>query len=122
MIEAVEIRTVRLPLRAPFQTSNGASAERELVLVRTAGEVAPALRGVVGHPMAKAAPTRGTGGYLAAKRIHDLAQAHYATDLTAPVTLEADGHVLVPSEPGIGATPDPDLLRTFTVDTWSYER
>ncbi|MFD9940502.1 o-succinylbenzoate synthase [Nonomuraea sp. NPDC059023] len=368
MIESVEIRTVRLPLRAPFQTSNGVSTERELVLariagggaegwgecvaereptyssehsrgavdvmrsfllprllaaeVRTAEEVAPALRGVVGHPMAKAAlelavldlvlrqrgvslaryfgatrtripagvsvgiqpsvaalldvvggfvdegyrriklkiqpgwdvePVRAVrkkfgdelplqvdanaaydladaphlrrldefglllieqplhhddlyqharlagmlttplcldesvvsarsaaaaismgaasiinvkpgrvGGYLEAKRIHDLARAHgvavwcggmlesglgrranialaalpgftlpgdtsasdrfYTTDLTAPVTLEADGHVLVPSEPGIGATPDPDLLRMFTVDTWSYER
>ncbi|MFI9559271.1 o-succinylbenzoate synthase [Nonomuraea endophytica] len=368
MIESVEIRAVRLPLRAPFQTSNGVSTERELVLVRIAGggaegwgecvaereptyssehsrgavdvmrsfllprllaaevgtaeEVAPALRGVVGHPMAKAAlelavldlvlrlrgvslaqyfgvtrtripagvsvgiqpsvaalldvvggfvdegyrriklkiqpgwdvePVRAVrkefgddlplqvdanaaydladapllrrldefglllieqplhhddlyqharlaemlttplcldesvvsarsaaaaismgaasiinvkpgrvGGYLEAKRIHDLARAHgvavwcggmlesglgrranialaalpgftlpgdtstsdrfYETDITDPVTLEPDGHVLVPSDPGIGATPDPDLLRKFTVDTWSYER
>ncbi|GAA0592613.1 o-succinylbenzoate synthase [Kribbella sandramycini] len=102
------------------------------------------------------------GGYLEARRIHDLAQAHgvavwcggmlesgigrranialaalpgftlpgdtsasnrfYDTDLTAPVTLESDGHVLVPTGPGIGAAPDPELLAKFTEDSWSYER
>jgi O-succinylbenzoate synthase len=46
----------------------------------------------------------------------------YECDLTTPVTLDADGHVTVPSGPGIGAAPDPDLLSKFTVDVWSYER
>lgn len=94
------------------------------------------------------------GGYLEARRIHDLAQAHgvavwcggmletglgrranialaalpgftlpgdtsasdryYERDLTDPVILEG-GHVRVPTGPGIGAVPDEDALREFTV-------
>lgn len=94
------------------------------------------------------------GGYLEARRIHDVCAEHgvavwcggmletgigraanlalaalpnftlpgdtsasdryFATDLTEPFVLE-DGHVRVPSGPGIGVDPDADLLARFTV-------
>ncbi|MEV8636377.1 o-succinylbenzoate synthase, partial [Streptosporangium sp. NPDC051023] len=96
------------------------------------------------------------GGYLEARRIHDLARAHgiavwcggmletglgraanvalaalpgftlpgdtsgsnryYATDITEPFVLQ-DGHLPVPTGPGIGVDPIPDLLREVTVST-----
>jgi O-succinylbenzoate synthase len=96
------------------------------------------------------------GGYLEARRIHDLAVAHgvavwcggmletgigrsanaalaalpgftlvgdvsassrfYETDLTPPVLLE-DGHVTVPSAPGMSPAPIPDVLEEFTVSS-----
>ncbi|GAA4093844.1 o-succinylbenzoate synthase [Nocardioides kongjuensis] len=98
------------------------------------------------------------GGYLEARRIHDVASAHgipvwcggmletglgraanlalaalpgftlpgdtsaseryYETDLTAPFVLE-DGHLRVPSGPGLGVGPLPDVLDEVTVSrTW----
>jgi O-succinylbenzoate synthase len=99
------------------------------------------------------------GGYLEAKRIHDLARAHgiavwcggmletgigraanlalaalpgcvlpgdtsasdryYRQDLTEPFEL-VDGHVTVPTGPGIGVDPVPELLAEATTDlhTW----
>ncbi|WP_435743270.1 o-succinylbenzoate synthase [Microbacterium sp. PMB16] len=94
------------------------------------------------------------GGYLEARRIHDLCVAHgipvwcggmletgvgraanlalaalpgftlpgdtsaseryFAEDITPPFRL-VDGHIAVPTGPGIGVTPDPDLLARFTV-------
>jgi O-succinylbenzoate synthase len=96
------------------------------------------------------------GGYLEARRIHDLAVAHgvavwcggmletglgraanaalaalpgftlpgdisgsgrfYETDITEPFVLD-DGHIAVPSAPGLGVTPLPDLLDEFTTAT-----
>lgn len=96
------------------------------------------------------------GGYLEARRIHDLCRAHgvavwcggmletgigraanlalaalpgftlpgdtsaseryYATDLTAPFVL-SDGHLTVPSGPGIGVDPLPDVLADVTSAT-----
>ncbi|RII14224.1 o-succinylbenzoate synthase [Streptomyces sp. YIM 130001] len=96
------------------------------------------------------------GGYLEARRIHDVCAAHgvpvwcggmletglgraanvalaalpgftlpgdtsasdryYRTDITAPFVL-ADGHLPVPDGPGLGVTPDPDVLKEVTVDT-----
>ncbi|GAA2068017.1 o-succinylbenzoate synthase [Streptomyces albiaxialis] len=96
------------------------------------------------------------GGYLEARRIHDLARAHgvpvwcggmletgvgraanvalaalpgftlpgdtsgsdryFATDLTDPFTL-ADGHLAVPSAPGLGVTPLPDVLDAVTTSS-----
>jgi O-succinylbenzoate synthase len=96
------------------------------------------------------------GGYLEARRIHDVCQAHgiavwaggmletglgraanvalaalpgftlpgdtsasdryYRTDITAPFVLE-DGHLTVPTGPGIGVEPVPDLLAEATVST-----
>jgi O-succinylbenzoate synthase len=38
---------------------------------------------------------------------------YFARDLTAPFVL-ADGHLPVPTAPGIGIAPDPDALRDFT--------
>ncbi len=38
---------------------------------------------------------------------------YFARDLTAPFVL-ADGHLAVPSTPGIGIAPDPDALRDLT--------
>jgi o-succinylbenzoate synthase len=38
---------------------------------------------------------------------------YFAEDLTEPFVLE-DGHVAVPTAPGLGRTPRPDLLRTAT--------
>jgi o-succinylbenzoate synthase len=38
---------------------------------------------------------------------------YFARDLTAPFVL-ADGHLPVPTSPGIGIAPDPDALRDFT--------
>ncbi|MTD14489.1 o-succinylbenzoate synthase [Nakamurella sp. YIM 132087] len=95
------------------------------------------------------------GGYLEARRIHDLARAHgiavwcggmletglgraanaalaalpgfslpgdisasdrfYAQDITTPFVIE-DGHVAVPSGPGLGVTPNPEILESVT--TW----
>jgi O-succinylbenzoate synthase len=100
-------------------------------------------------------PSR-VGGYLEARRIHDLAEAHgvpvwcggmlecgigrapnlalaalpnfvlpgdtsassryFRHDLTAPFELE-DGHIAVPTGPGIGAEILPDALDEFTVST-----
>jgi O-succinylbenzoate synthase len=40
---------------------------------------------------------------------------YYAEDLTDPFVLEADGTVRLPSGPGIGVTPRPDVLERFTV-------
>ncbi|MBB2914634.1 O-succinylbenzoate synthase [Streptosporangium becharense] len=96
------------------------------------------------------------GGYLEARRIHDLCRAHgvavwcggmletgigraanvalaalpgftlpgdtsasgryFATDVTEPFELR-DGHLDVPTGPGIGVAPLPDLLREVTVST-----
>ncbi|GAA2289850.1 o-succinylbenzoate synthase [Nonomuraea roseoviolacea subsp. roseoviolacea] len=96
------------------------------------------------------------GGYLEARRIHDLCRAHgvavwcggmletgigraanvalaalpgftlpgdtsgssryYAADITAPFEL-ADGHLTVPTGPGIGVEPIPELLEEVTVAT-----
>ncbi|HEU5159392.1 MAG TPA: o-succinylbenzoate synthase [Streptosporangiaceae bacterium] len=96
------------------------------------------------------------GGYLEAKRIHDLAQAHgvavwcggmlesgigraanvalaalpgftlpgdtsasdryFAQDLTEPFVLE-DGHVRVPTGPGLGVDPIPSVLAELTTST-----
>lgn len=93
------------------------------------------------------------GGYLEARRIHDLAKAHgvavwcggmletglgraanlalaalpgftlpgdisasdryYATDLTAPFVLE-DGYIAVPTGPGLGVEPIPEVLEGLT--------
>jgi len=93
------------------------------------------------------------GGYLEARRIHDLAAAagvpvwcggmletglgraanialaslpgftlpgdvsasgrFYATDITEPWVME-DGHLTVPTGPGLGVTPIPELLEEFT--------
>jgi O-succinylbenzoate synthase len=96
------------------------------------------------------------GGYLEARRIHDVCAAHgvpvwcggmlesglgraanvalaalpgftlpgdtsasdryYRTDITAPFAL-ADGHLTVPTGPGLGVEPVPDLLEAVTVHT-----
>ncbi|MCK2239074.1 MULTISPECIES: o-succinylbenzoate synthase [unclassified Crossiella] len=96
------------------------------------------------------------GGYLEARRIHDLCAAHgiavwrggmletglgraanvalaalpgftlpgdtsasdryYRTDITEPFVLQ-DGHLSVPSGPGLGVTPIPDALAAVTVGT-----
>ncbi|MFF5112096.1 o-succinylbenzoate synthase [Streptosporangium sp. NPDC000509] len=96
------------------------------------------------------------GGYLEARRIHDLARAHgvalwcggmletgigraanlalaampgftlpgdtsasrryYATDITAPFELD-EGHLEVPTGPGIGVAPVPAILDEVTVST-----
>ncbi|MGW4637156.1 o-succinylbenzoate synthase [Sphaerisporangium sp. NPDC004334] len=96
------------------------------------------------------------GGYLEARRIHDLAAAHgvavwcggmletgigraanaalaalpgftlpgdisasdrfYRTDITEPFVIE-DGHIAVPTGPGLGVTPIPELLDTVTTST-----
>jgi O-succinylbenzoate synthase len=95
------------------------------------------------------------GGYLEARRIHDVCAAHgvpvwaggmletglgraanvalaalpgftlpgdtsasdryYARDITRPFVLE-DGHLRVPTGPGIGVEPDPDALADVTTD------
>jgi len=95
------------------------------------------------------------GGYLEARRIHDVCQAHdvpvwcggmletglgraanvalaalpgfvlpgdtsgsaryYRTDITAPFVVE-DGHLTVPTAPGIGVTPDDEALAAVTTD------
>lgn len=102
-------------------------------------------------------PSR-VGGYLEARRIHDVAEAHgvpvwcggmlecgvgrapnialaalpnfvmpgdtsasnryFAEDVTAPIRLE-DGHVRVPTAPGIGVEVLPDALAEFTSTTTS---
>ncbi|HEY8652761.1 MAG TPA: o-succinylbenzoate synthase [Dermatophilaceae bacterium] len=102
-------------------------------------------------------PSR-VGGYLEARRIHDIAEAngvpvwcggmletgigrgpnvalaalpgfvlpgdtsassrYFAQDLTAPFVLE-DGHLAVPTGPGIGVDVLPDVLEEFTVSTTS---
>ena len=94
------------------------------------------------------------GGYLEAKRVHDMCQVHgvavwcggmletglgraanlalaalpgftlpgdtsasdryWERDLTTPFTLDADGHVAVPSGPGLGVEPLPDVLAAVT--------
>lgn len=96
------------------------------------------------------------GGYLEARRIHDLARAHgipvwcggmaetglgragnaalaalpgftlagdisateryYVRDVTPPFVLE-DGHIVVPTGPGLGVEPQTDALEEFTVST-----
>ncbi|HEY9293449.1 MAG TPA: o-succinylbenzoate synthase [Microlunatus sp.] len=96
------------------------------------------------------------GGYLEARRIHDLARAHgvavwcggmietgigraanaalaalpgftlpgdisgsdrfYRTDLTEPIVVK-DGHVAVPTGPGLGVEPIPEALAEFTIQT-----
>lgn len=96
------------------------------------------------------------GGYLEARRIHDVCAAHdvpvwcggmletgvgraanvalaalpgfllpgdtsasdryYRTDITPPFRLE-DGHLAVPTGPGLGVTPIPDVLDAVTVNT-----
>ncbi|OCG75595.1 o-succinylbenzoate synthase [Microbacterium sediminis] len=100
-------------------------------------------------------PSR-VGGYLEARRIHDIAEAngipvwcggmlecglgraanvalaalpgfvlpgdtsasnrYFAEDITAPFVLE-DGHLTVPTGPGIGVDPIPEALAAFTVST-----
>lgn len=100
------------------------------------------------------------GGYLEARRIHDLAAAHgvqvwcggmaetgvgragnaalaslpgftlpndisasaryYAKDITDPFVV-SDGHVPVPTRPGIGVTVHPEILDEYTVATEVFE-
>jgi O-succinylbenzoate synthase len=95
------------------------------------------------------------GGYLEARRIHDLARAHgvavwcggmletglgrganaalaalpgftlpgdisasdrfYAEDITRPFVIE-DGHITVPTGPGLGVEPIPEVIDRFTVE------
>jgi o-succinylbenzoate synthase len=97
------------------------------------------------------------GGYLEAKRVHDMCDVHgvpvwcggmletgvgraanlalaalpnfklpgdtsasdryWERDLTEPFVLEPDGHVAVPSRPGIGVEPIPDVLAEVTNST-----
>ncbi|MEV6491400.1 o-succinylbenzoate synthase [Actinoplanes sp. NPDC051633] len=97
------------------------------------------------------------GGYLEARRIHDVCVAHgvpvwcggmletglgraanvalaalpgftlpgdtsgsaryYKTDITEPFVLEDDGHLTVPTGPGLGVTPLPDELSAVTLST-----
>jgi o-succinylbenzoate synthase len=97
------------------------------------------------------------GGYLEARRIHDLCRAngvaawcggmletglgraanvalaalpgfvlpgdtsasdrYYETDITPPFVLRPDGHVDVPTGPGLGVEPIPDILERYTVST-----
>ncbi|MER7798601.1 o-succinylbenzoate synthase [Microbacterium sp. NPDC096154] len=104
-------------------------------------------------------PSR-VGGYLEARRIHDIAEAngipvwcggmlecgvgraanlalaalpnfvlpgdtsassrYFAEDITAPFELE-DGHLAVPTGPGIGIDPLPDALAEFTVATTAID-
>ncbi len=99
-------------------------------------------------------PSR-VGGYLEARRIHDVAVAagipvwcggmlesgvgraanlalaalpgfvlpgdtsasnrYYAEDLTDPFVLHSDGTITLPTGPGIGVTPKPEVLQRFTV-------
>ena len=101
------------------------------------------------------------GGYLEARRIHDVCAAngvpvwcggmletgvgraanlalaslpgftlpadlsasdrYFRRDVTAPFVL-ADGHLAVPTGPGIGVTPDPDVLRAVDAVTERVER
>ncbi len=96
------------------------------------------------------------GGYLEARRVHDVCAAHgvpvwcggmletglgraanvalaalpgftlpgdtsasdryYRTDITAPFVLD-DGHLAVPTAPGLGVAPDPDILAEITTST-----
>jgi O-succinylbenzoate synthase len=96
------------------------------------------------------------GGYLEARKIHDLAAAHglavwcggmletgigraanvalaalpgftlpgdvsaserfYHTDITEPIVME-DGHIAVPTGPGLGVTPVPEVLDAVTTST-----
>ena len=44
----------------------------------------------------------------------------YSEDITEPV-LMADGLVAVPTEPGVGRTPVPTVLRRYTVGTRTIE-
>jgi O-succinylbenzoate synthase len=97
------------------------------------------------------------GGYLEAKRVHDVCQVHgvpvwcggmletglgraanvalaalpgftlpgdtsasdryWERDLTEPFVLDGDGHVAVPSGPGLGVEPLPDVLAEVTTST-----
>jgi o-succinylbenzoate synthase len=43
----------------------------------------------------------------------------YAQDLTAPFTLD-DGHLTVPTGPGLGVEIDPDVLAGVLVDRWEW--
>ena len=101
------------------------------------------------------------GGYLEARRIHDVCRAsgvpvwcggmletgvgraanlalaslpgftlpadlsasdrYFRRDVTTPFTL-ADGHLAVPSGPGIGVTPDPDVLHAVDATTETVRR
>lgn len=96
------------------------------------------------------------GGYLEARRIHDIARAHgaavwcggmletglgraanaalaalpgftlpgdisasgrfYAQDVTEPIVLE-DGHIRVPTGPGLGVEPIPEVMEELTIST-----
>ena len=97
------------------------------------------------------------GGYVEARRIHDLARAHgvpvwcggmletgigraanaalaglpgftltgdisasdrfYREDITAPITLDTDGCIAIPTAPGFGVEPDEERIAALTVDT-----
>jgi O-succinylbenzoate synthase len=41
---------------------------------------------------------------------------YYAQDITTPFVLQ-DGHIAVPNGPGIGVSPDMDILDSVTVST-----
>lgn len=97
------------------------------------------------------------GGYVEARRVHDVARAHgvpvwcggmletgigraanaalaglpgftltgdisasdrfYREDITAPITLDAEGCIAVPTGPGFGVEPDEEKIAAFTIDT-----
>ena len=63
------------------------------------------------------------GGYLEARRVHDVCRAngipvcrYYAHDVTEPFVLD-DGHLAVPTGPGLGVDPLPDALAAVTTAT-----
>jgi O-succinylbenzoate synthase len=47
---------------------------------------------------------------------------YFASDLAAPLVVDAAGRLEVPSGPGIGVTPDPAGLQRFTVDHGLWRR
>jgi O-succinylbenzoate synthase len=50
-------------------------------------------------------------------------QRYWTEDIISPeVTMEADGHITVPTEPGIGYTPRLDLFPKYTVRTERFTR
>lgn len=47
---------------------------------------------------------------------------YFAPDITEPLVVDHDGHLVVPTGPGIGRSPDPARLRAVTVDRLALQR
>ncbi|MGW3346208.1 hypothetical protein ACWDA3_23105 [Nonomuraea rubra] len=125
-LRGIELRRVSMPLVSPFRTSFGTQTERDILLLKAVTDDAEGW----GECVAPADPLYSSeyvGSQVDVLRHHLLprlsspeGQAAIARSgagaiagLTHPIVLD-DGHIAVPTGPGLGVTPVPEVLDSVT--------